>query len=173
MKVILQNAISIDGYIAGPNHDTDWRSDEDWESFINLANDIGNLIVGRVTYGFMQSAGEFEHFKKIQLVSLTTNDQLVEEKDNIIVTNKSPEETVKLLKKKGHKKVLVGGGGRLNASFLEAGLIDEMYLNVHPIVLTQGTPLFTVYKNNSLKLKLLNTKKLSIQVAQFHYKVIK
>ncbi|MBN1168764.1 dihydrofolate reductase [Candidatus Woesebacteria bacterium] len=173
MKVIQQNAISVDGYIAGPNHDISWTSIESWEDFINLTNETGNLVLGRVTYGLMQSAGELEHFKKIQVVALTTNDQLVEKKDNIIVTNKSPKETLKLLKEKGHKKVLIGGGGRLNASFLEAGLIDEIYLNVHPLVLTQGTPLYTVYKNNKLDLKLLNTKKLSTQVTQFHYKVIK
>lgn len=173
MKVIQQNAVSVDGYISGPNHNTDWVSDEDWESFINLANDIGNLVIGRVTYGLMQSAGELEHFNKIQVVSLTKNDNLTEKKDNIIVTNKSPKETVKLLKKKGHKKMLIGGGGRLNASFLEAGLIDELYLNIHPIVLTQGTPLYSIYKNASMKLKLINTKKLSTQVIQHHYKVIK
>lgn len=173
VKAILQNAISVDGYIAGPHHDTNWRSDEDWESFISLANDVGNMIIGRVTYGFMQSAGELAHFKDIQVVSLTKNDQLAEEKENIIVTNKSPKETVNMLKKKGHKKILIAGGGRLNASFLQAGLIDELYLDVHPIILTQGTPLFTSYSNNALKMRLINTKKLSTQVIQHHYKVVK
>lgn len=173
MKVIQQNAISADGYISGPHHDISWTSDESWEDFINLTNEAGNLILGRVTYGLMQSAGELKHFKKIQVVSLTTNDKLVEEKDNIIVTNKSPKEILRFLKEKGHKKVLIGGGGRLNASFLEAGLINELYLNVHPIILTQGTPLYTVYKNNALNLKLLNTKRLSTQVVQHHYKIVR
>ena len=58
MKVILQNAITLNGLIAGKNHDTSWVSDADWENFMNLVKRIGVMIIGRVTYDVMKKEGE-------------------------------------------------------------------------------------------------------------------
>ena len=64
------------------------------------------------------------------------------------------------------------GGGTLNTSFMAENLIDEIYLDVEPIVFGKGIRLF---KENDFeaKLKLLEIKKLSNDEIQLHYQVLK
>ena len=163
MKVILQNAITLNGMIAGKNHDTSWVSDQDWESFISLVKRTGVMIVGRVTYDLMRKAGELKNYSHILTVVLTGNRKLEKEGGKLIITSKSPKRILELLKKRGFKEVLVAGGGRLNKSFIKQGLVDEIYVDVHPLILGQGTPIFAPEDFES-KLQLLDTKKLSKNV---------
>ena len=46
------------------------------------------------------------------------------------------------LKGKEGKGICVMGGGELAQSLLEAGAIDEVGMNVHPVLLGSGVPLF-------------------------------
>jgi len=76
------------------------------------------------------------------------------------------------LKKKGFSEILVAGGGKLNASFMQKGLVDEIYLDIEPFVFGSGIKLFANGEWEN-KLKLLGTKLLSKDTIQIHYKVIK
>ena len=40
MKVSLYMAVSIDGYVATVDHNTDWVSDNDWEVFGNISIEL-------------------------------------------------------------------------------------------------------------------------------------
>jgi dihydrofolate reductase len=51
-------------------------------------------------------------------------------------------EFVRQLKEKPGKGICVMGGGELAQSLLAAGVIDEVGMNVHPILLGSGVPLF-------------------------------
>ena len=44
MKVILYMAISVNGYIAKPDHDTPWTQEE-FGSYADKVKEIGNLII--------------------------------------------------------------------------------------------------------------------------------
>jgi dihydrofolate reductase len=46
------------------------------------------------------------------------------------------------LRRQTGKGICVLGGGELAASFLAAGIIDEVGLNIHPVLLGSGTPMF-------------------------------
>ncbi len=46
------------------------------------------------------------------------------------------------LKAEKGKDICVMGGGVLAKSLFEAGLIDEVGLNIHPVLLGSGIPLF-------------------------------
>lgn len=172
MKVVLQNAITANGFVSGPNHNTDWVSEEDWKDFISLSKSIGVVIIGRVTYELMKSAGELANFSGVKVVVLTKNSKQVKKEKNILISDKSPKEILTELKKLGFKKTLVAGGGRLNGSFLKEKLIDEMYLDIHPFITTSGTHLFEM-NDQELNLELFETKKLSKNVLQLHYKAKK
>ena len=82
----------------------------------------------------------------------------------------SPKAALKILK--DFKEVIVAGGSILNNSFLEENLIDEIYVDIEPIIITEGLPLFKgkLYEKN---LKLLGQNKISDNEIQLHYKVIK
>lgn len=60
----------------------------------------------------------------------------------------------------------------MNASFIAAGLIDEIFLDVEPHLFGKGIKLFEG-KNFEAKLKLLGVKKISKNEVQLHYKVLK
>lgn len=84
----------------------------------------------------------------------------------------SPKEALKILKKNGFNKVLITGGSDLNSSFAKDKLIDEIILNVESIIIGEGIPLFS-FSDFDLDLKLINVKRISKDVIQLHYKVIK
>ena len=55
MKVILYQAMSVNGYIAGAHDETPW-SDEEWKSFSKAVSEAGNIIIGRRTYELMKKS---------------------------------------------------------------------------------------------------------------------
>lgn len=59
-----------------------------------------------------------------------------------------------------------------HGNVLDSGLLDEIYIDVEPLVFGDGIPLFTP-SNNDLKLTLLETKKIGASGVQLHYKVLK
>ena len=83
----------------------------------------------------------------------------------------SPQEAIDSLN--DFETIIVAGGGILNASFLEANLIDELYIDVEPILIADGIPLFRNDNANAQRLKLLGSKMISENEVQLHYEVSK
>lgn len=169
MKVVLYMAVSIDGYIAREDDSTDWVSDKEWESFKNILKEAGNAIVGRRNYAIIEKEETFP-FEELFIVGVSSK-EIKPEKENVAWV-KSPREALNLLEEKGFQTAVVSGGGKLNSSFLKEGLIDEIFLDVEPIVLGKGVQLF--YPSDlEANLELLEVKKISDQEIQLHYKIIK
>tara|TARA_Y100000310_G_scaffold345354_2_gene464086 strand:- start:3007 stop:3486 length:480 start_codon:yes stop_codon:yes gene_type:complete len=158
-------AMSANGFIAKENNETPW-SNEEWESFSTMVQSIGNIVIGRKTYEIMKENNEFEKIGNpvVVVVSNTL-------KEKSVFVN-SPEKAIEQLKEKGFSEVLVAGGGILNSSFVKKGLIDEIYLDIEPVLFGRGISLFA--KNDfEEKLTLLGTKKISKDTIQLHYQVRK
>jgi dihydrofolate reductase len=160
-------AITINGYIAKENNETPW-SKEEWTSFSNFIKDKKNIIIGRNTYDLMKGENEFDKIGNPVVVVVSKNKVL----DENIITVGSPKEAVDVLKEKGFNEFVVAGGGILNSSFLKEGLIDEIYLDVESLIFGKGIKLFSD-DDFSVKLELLDVKKISKNLIQVHYKVIK
>lgn len=62
-------------------------------------------------------------------------------------------------------------GGALATSFLKKNLVNEIYLNVEPLALGKGIPLFS-NENFEKKLKLLQVKRFSKDEVRLHYKIL-
>ena len=58
------------------------------------------------------------------------------------VVSENAGEFVRALKAQEGKDICVMGGGELANSLLEAGVIDEIGFNIHPVLLGSGVPLF-------------------------------
>lgn len=168
MKVILYMAVSANGMIAKLDDDTSWISAEEWESYSKAVNKAGCLIVGHRTYNILTNQPEFSEIENVKLVVLS-EEGLETKLPNHLVAH-SPKEALELLK--DFEEIIVAGGGITNASFLSENLIDEIYLDVEPIILGEGIPVFRD-KNFEAKLKLLETNKISDNELQLHYKVLK
>lgn len=165
MKVILYMAITANGYIAKENDETPW-SDEEWKSFVKIVGECKNMIIGRKTFEIMKNKGEFE--KIGDLFTVVVSDKQGETSQFV----NSPKSAINTVSKKGFSRILVAGGGMLNSSFMKEGLIDEIYLDIEPFVFGKGIKLFSDNKFEA-KLDLLETKQLSKNTIQLHYKIIK
>ncbi len=168
MRVILYMAISVNGMIAKKDDDTSWVTKEEWASYSLAVREAGNLIVGHRTYEILTKQPEFSEFKDVKLVVVSKNKFKTLSPNHL--TAISPKEALKMLKK--FKEIIVAGGGILNNSFLAENLIDEIYLDVEPIIISKGIPLFNG-KEFERKLKLIGQKKIGENEIQLHYEVLK
>lgn len=168
MKVILYMAISLNGMIAKSDDDTSWISKEEWDSYSLAVRTDGNLIVGHRTYNILTKQPEFSELKDVKLVVVAQEDFQTLSPNHLVAH--SPKEALKLLN--DFEKVVVAGGGTLNASFVEENLVDEIFIDIEPIILGQGIPLFR-NKDFERKLKLVGQKKITDNEIQLHYEVLK
>ncbi len=172
MKTILSMAMTLNGKIADPDDDTSWVSKDDWDGFRAMCRKVGNAIIGRKTYDVVKKEGT--QLGDILTVVLTHDAKLLTKKStHTIFTDKSPKGVIAMLAEKGYKEALVCGGGILNSAFLKEGLIDEMYIDIEPLILGRGIPLFADV-DVSPRLELLGVKTLTNrQTIQLHYKIRK
>lgn len=168
MKVILYMAISLNGMIAKSDDDTSWISKEEWNSYSLAVRTAGNLIVGHRTYEILTKQPEFLELKNAKLVVVAVENFQTLSSNHLIAH--SAKEALELLK--GFKEVVVAGGSTLNASFMSENLVDEIFIDIEPIILGKGIPLFrdTDFEYN---LKLVGQKKINDNEIQLHYKVLK
>ncbi len=68
---------------------------------------------------------------------------------------------------------MVAGGGKLNAAFLEQGLIDEIFIDVEPVLVGEGLPFVDGSDFSIEGLNLLETKQIGSDGIQLHYAVRK
>ena len=70
MKVTIYNAISIDGYIATQDQQTDWVSETDWKQFNDLVKKSEVIVMGRNTY---QTSDIFPYDCELNIVMTSQN----------------------------------------------------------------------------------------------------
>jgi len=158
--------MSSDGYTARPNDEAPW-SPEEFARCNKLAHDAKNIIVGRKTYEMMLASGDFDG--SIATVVLSRNPSKDISNVHFVF---SAEEALEYLASKKIDVAVIGGGIKTNSTFLHANLIDEIIIDVEPIILGNGFRLFEQYHEN-VKLNLLGTTKFDDGAARLHYSVIK
>lgn len=168
MKVILYMATTANGYIAKTTNETPW-SKEEWKSYQKKVSETRNIIIGWNTYQIMKEKGEFPKIGNPFAIVLTTEKQ---KGDAQFAFVDSPQKALNLLKEKGFSEALVAGGGMLNSSFIKENLVDEVYLDIEPLFFGNGIKLFSD-NDFEKKLELIETKQLSKNTVQLHYKIIK
>lgn len=171
MKVILYMGITPNGYIAKVDGDSEWTSEEDLKGFFKNSKKAGNIIMGANTY---KSASKYGYFPFPEVINIVMTHQPFENQwaEKVIFTDKLPQEILQMLEEKGFKEAFLAGGGKLNAAFMKESLIDEIYLDVEPLIFGKGIPVF-VPENFEYELELLEVNKLNQNTVQLHYKVKK
>ena len=167
-KIILDLAVSLDGFIEGPNGEIDWCNmdeDMDFEGFLST---IDTIFYGRVSYDAWgnfhpdEKASETEkklwkgvHSKKKYVFSSQSRQD-----DHATFISSKLEEKVTEIKNQPGQDIWLYGGASLIKTFIQLGLIDYYSLAVHPIALGSGKPLFKDLKERlSLKLMEANINK--------------
>ncbi|HEX8924116.1 MAG TPA: dihydrofolate reductase family protein [Patescibacteria group bacterium] len=169
MKISLFLAMTVNGYIAREDGDSDWVNDE--ESFTSACRRSDVIIVGHNT--FRQYQGDLYPIAGVLNVVFTHDPVLLKTSTpDLIFTQKSPKELITDLEKDGRRELLIVGGSHLAASFLKENLITDIYLDVHPLMLGQGIKLCADCDFEAA-LTLLEVTKLSNGLVQLHYSVNK
>jgi dihydrofolate reductase len=162
MKVILLMTISVDGYIARVNDEAPW-SPEEFARCNEFIKQAGNVIVGRRTYEIMKAAGDFD--EEAETVVLSKGKSADIGKVHFV---SSPKEALEYLDAKRFQVAVVGGGRAANTAFLDAGLLNEIILDVEPIMLGEGLTLFSK-QSRDIKMKVLGEEKLDADSVRLHY----
>jgi dihydrofolate reductase len=144
-KVILGAAITLDGYIARPDGSVDYlvMTKEGAAGMARLFATIDTIVVGRKTLdvAIALSGGSYKSPVRAPTYVFSRS-QPPGERDGVIFTNQSPRAWLSKMRTRRGKHILHMGGGELARGFLEADLIDELFLDVVPILLGAGLPLF-------------------------------
>ena len=169
-KLVSFMVVTLDGYTEGPNGEFDWPNvDDEFNEFaVSQLNDIDTLLFGRVTYEGMASywptpaaneddpavAGTMNSIPKV--VFSATLDKADWENTTLIKGNVA--DAISELKQQPGKYLAVFGSSDFTVSLLEQGLVDELRVMVHPILLGAGKSLFTGLRNRvPLKLETTTT----------------
>jgi dihydrofolate reductase len=187
-KVMLLMHVSLDGFVAGPKEEMDWIGYDDniFQDAIELASTADTSLYGRVTYQMMESYWptvlsnpastklEIHHaqwLENVQKVVFSKSLENVTWNNAKLIQGDIAEEMAKLKQQPG-KNMLIFGSPTFSHALMQLGLIDEYRLNVSPVVLGNGNPLFKDI-NDKINLKLLDTKTFEIGVVGLHYQTIR
>ena len=168
-KVTLGLANSLDNYIARKDGGSDWLlwTKEIAEISAEFMKTVDAILIGRKTYEAMLGYGQtsfpggvnyvFSH-SKAKRAALTK--KLARKPDrNVEIVTEDAAAFVRKLKRRKGRGIVVFGGGELAKSLFEANLIDEIVLNIHPVLLGSGIPLFHEMKKQ-IDLHFLNSRAL-------------
>ncbi|MCY1434492.1 putative protein YyaP [compost metagenome] len=171
-KIIAALQVSVDGFIEGPDGELDWV--ECWDDSFDLLPQIDLCILGRGMYpgyaqywrsilanpggilpftGKVASKGEIAYAQFADItphIVLSRTLETVDWQNTRIVRD---VEEIRRLKQQPGKDIHAVGGATLVSGLLNQGLIDELRLVVHPIILGGGKALFKdVTERHALKL---------------------
>ena len=159
-KVIFGVANSLDNFIARPDESVDWLmwSSEIAEFTKDFWQTIDTILMGRKTYeiGLKLSKGGKNPYTGIKtyVFSGTLNKSADED---VEIISSDAVGFVRNLKNRAGKDICVMGGGEFARALFEAGLIDEIGFNIHPVLLGKGIPLFHEM-NRQIDLELIESK---------------
>lgn len=140
-KLVLGLAVSLDGFIEGPNGEYDWCfTDQDY-GLNDFFKRIDATFIGRKSYEMLQTAeGGTDWMPKLQ--EYVFSNTLTHVKENAVIVSGDVIAQAKEIKMQPGKDIWLFGGASLTSAMLEHGLVDELWLSIHPILLGSGKPLF-------------------------------
>ncbi|AZA80756.1 dihydrofolate reductase [Chryseobacterium lactis] len=175
-KIILDLAITLDGFIEGPNGEVDWCIMDDDMDFDGFLSNIDTIFYGRISYDLWgnyqpdQTAGPEEQklWKGVHSKNKFVFSNQNREDHRATFINSDIVEKVSEIKNQGGKDIWLYGGASLIKTFIQNNLVDIYRISVHPVALGSGKPLFADLKER-LNLKLIKTNVFKSGVVQLIY----
>lgn len=166
-------ASSLDGYIAKPNDDLSFlklveKEGEDY-GYKEFTDSIDTILVGRRTYDWvLDQIGPSHYDNGERDVYVITRKQRPASGRTQFYTGNIVDLVGQLRSQKG-KNIYCDGGAEVINELLKKDLIDEMIISIVPILLGEGTQLFTDGRPEQL-LELVQVKSFDTGLTQLHYK---
>jgi dihydrofolate reductase len=180
VKYLVAN--SLDNFIARPDGGVDWLFNDGTDyGMAEFFRSIDCVLLGRKTYEVAtkqhENKGKAKKAKrkassgwgmKSYVFSRTIK---ARPDDDFTVISDNAGEFVRKLKTEAGKDIWLMGGGELAGSLLNEAVVDEISLNIHPVLLGEGIPLFGNL-NTQVNLELFASKahKNGCVQAEYHVK---
>ena len=163
-KVVLDMAMSLDGFISGPNgedhglHDYFFSPSSGTTEVIEEGFKItGTIIMGRRTYdigaaqdGFVDNPYQVPTF----IITHHAPEKPSKGAESFIFVTDGIESALEQAKTAaGDRYVVIGGGANVAQQYLNAGLLDEIQIHLVPILLGEGIRLFDSIGMDQMKLE--------------------
>jgi len=154
-KIILNLAVSLDGFIASEDGGYDWivgdgdhrLNTENKHNFEKFLEEVDTVVMGKNCYN-QNMHKDFSNKK----VFIATSEKL-QNHDNLNFISGDVCKVIEEEKTKDGKGIYLFGGGVVIDSFIKADIIDEYIIGIIPTILGKGRPLFSG-NNPTIKLHL-------------------
>jgi dihydrofolate reductase len=163
-----QVAVSLDGFIAGPNGEYDWIVMDPAIDFAALFKEFDTAVMGRKTYDVLTAQGGDGAMPGLDVVVFSRTLPATA-RPGVRIFNDDPREIVAALKAKPGRDIWLYGGGTLFRALLDAGLVDTVEVAVIPVLLGAGVPLLP--PGATTKLVLADQKTLPSGIVALSYSV--
>jgi dihydrofolate reductase len=133
-------AVSLDGFIAGPNGEADWIVIDPEFNFAALWAQFDTALMGRITYqAALARLGEsaFQNIKTF-VASRTLNPA---DHPNSTILKELNQESLQAIRAQSKKDIWLFGGGTLLAQLLAMDEVDTVEVTIVPVLLGAGVPL--------------------------------
>lgn len=167
IKVFLIAAISADGFISPTQEEisTSWTGKSDKKRFVELTKDAGVVVMGSKTY---ETIGKP---LKDRLNLIYSRTKTFEEVESV---SESPVELIDRVEKLGYTKIAICGGAEIYSMFLNANIVDEIYLTIEPILFGSGIKfLSSIDSKHVSRMTILNSEINEDGSIFVHYKINK
>ena len=136
-RVVYSVAMSLDGFIAGPNGEYDWIPMDpaiDWKGFMGR---FDTILLGRKTYELTGASGPATSKTRTVIFSSTLSSL---KNSKLTLVRQDAGGFVHQLRQEPGKDIWLMGGGVLVRSLLDAGQVDVVEVGLIPILLGKGIP---------------------------------
>jgi len=169
-KVTYGGASSLDALITGPDESIDWirRSDEGAELMKEMWRGVDTMLMGRKTYEFAVRMGGPISWGSIKTYVFSRSLESVSGGAELV--RGDAVEFVRELQRQEGGDIIVMGGGALGTSLIEGGLVDEVGLNIQPVLLGRGTPAFRPM-DHRVELELIEARPIAQDCVLVRYRI--
>ncbi len=171
MEVFIIAAMTADGFIArrADQVSTTWTSKEDKQWFVKKTKEAKVIVMGRTTFETIGAPRSGRSILVLSSAGKTSLDSTDLELGQVTQLAISPVDLVARLQELAVEQLAVCGGSSVYTQFMQAGLVDRLFLTIEPVLFGQGISLF----NHSLenKIELVQVHDLSEQTKVMEYEV--
>ncbi|WP_461226321.1 dihydrofolate reductase family protein [Lacticaseibacillus suihuaensis] len=142
--IYFYGAISLDGYLADNRDDLSWLTASDVggvDTYTPFEARLDQLVMGRTTYDWLLAARPFQPLYPGLAKTVLTHRPAEPAPDTSFVAT-PPVPLIRELRERPGRGIWIVGGGQLVGELLAADLIDELWVQIAPVLLGGGKPLF-------------------------------
>lgn len=170
-KVTYGGASSLDALIAGPDEAIDWlrMSGDVRQIMAESWKGVDAMLIGRKTWEFAQKMGGGPATPGITTYLFSRT--MGEAPEGVELVRGDAVEFVRALKAQEGGDIILMGGGELGTSLIEGGVVDEIGLNIHPLLLGGGIPAFRAMRRR-VELELIEARAIAKDCVLVRYRVV-